>query len=87
MKRQMEIPGSTGPLEEALDDLCDRLEEIDKLKKEISEIREALEPAEDHLANILLAVGKEKMFHRCRHFSVSSPEIKPKLRITKQKEA
>lgn len=83
----MEIPGSTGPLEDALDDVTDRLDDIDKLKKEIETIREALVPAQDRLAEIMLSIGKEKIFHKSRHFSVSSPEIKPKLRITKQKDA
>ena len=80
VKRQMEIPGSTGPLEEALDDICERLEEMDKIK-------ESIPPAKDRLAEIMLSVRKDRIFHKGRHFSVTSPEIKPKLRITKQKES
>ena len=85
VKRQMEIPGSTGPLEDALDDLSDRMDEIDKLKQEIVDIRESLEPAQDRLAEIMLSVRKSKVLHRGRNFSVSEPELKPKLRVTKQK--
>ena len=85
VKRQIEIPGSSGPLEDALDDVADRFEEIDKLKNEIEQIREALSPAQDRLAEIMLSCGKSKIAHRGRNFSVSDPEIKPKLKVSKQK--
>jgi hypothetical protein len=77
-KRQMEIPGSTNDLEIALDDLCDRLEDMDKLK-------ESIDPAKQRLTDVMFSIRKEKIYHRGRHFTMSSPEIKPKLRITKQK--
>lgn len=86
IKRQMEIPGSSGALEDALDDMNDRLDEIDKLKKEIVDIRESLEPAEDRLAEIMISVHKEKITHKGRTFTVKTPEIKPRLKVTKQKE-
>lgn len=81
----MEIPGSSGPLEDALDDITDRLDDIDNLKKEIEVIREALVPAQDRLAEIMISAGKSKIAHKSRNFSVSEPEIKPKLRVSKQK--
>jgi len=79
-KKQMEIPGSTNELEEALDDLTERLDDLDKAKESIG-------PAKDRLTEVMQKYGKDKIFHEGRHFSISSPEIKPKLRVTKQKES
>jgi hypothetical protein len=45
IKKQMEIPGSTNDLEIALDDLCDRLEDMDKLK-------DSIDPAKQRLTDV-----------------------------------
>ena len=79
-KAQIEIPGTTNELEIALDDLSDRLDDLEKDKESIG-------PAKDKLSEVMMACRKDKIFHRGRNFSISSPEIKPKLRITKQKES
>lgn len=82
-KNQIEIPGSSNELEIALDDICDRLEEIDKFKENVKEI---IQPAKARLAKVMMQHRKEKIFHRGRHFNISSPDLEPKLRITKQRE-
>jgi hypothetical protein len=79
-KDQIEIDGCSNDLEAALDDLADRLEDMDKIKESIG-------PAKERLAGIMFSYRKDKIFHRGRHFHVATPEIKPKLRITKQKGA
>ncbi len=77
-KSQLEIDGIDLKLEEALDDLIERLDELDKIKDSIT-------PAKERLANIMYENRREKIYHKGRHFSIASPEIKPKLRVTKQK--
>lgn len=77
-KRQMEIPGSTSELEVALDDLSDRLDDVERAK-------ESIPPAKERLAEIMASIGKEKVFHRNRHFSVTETPASTKLRITKSK--
>ena len=78
VKPQMEIPGTTGPLEDALDDLTERLDDLDKIKDSIG-------PAKERLADIMFSLRKDKIFHKGRHFNITTPEIKPKLRVSKQK--
>jgi hypothetical protein len=77
-KPQMEIPGVGSKFEEALDDLVERLDDLDKLK-------ESIKPAKERLAGIMFSIRKDKVFHKGHHFSITSPEIGPKLRCTKQK--
>jgi CII-binding regulator of phage lambda lysogenization HflD len=78
VKAQMEIPGVGSRLEDALDDISDRLDDLEKVK-------ESIDPAKETLMNIMFELRKDRIFHKGRHFTVTSPDIKPKLRVTKQK--
>lgn len=75
----MEIPGSTTDLEIALDDLSDRYDDLEKAK-------DAIDPAKERLKEIMASIGKDKIFHRNRHFSVTETPSKTTLRVTKAKE-
>jgi DNA-binding transcriptional regulator GbsR (MarR family) len=77
-KAQMEIEGCSNRLTEALDDLVERLDELDK-------ITESIKPAKERAADIMFEERIDKIFHKGRHLSLSSPEIKPKLRCSKAK--
>jgi hypothetical protein len=79
-KRQMEIPGSTNQLEEALDDLSDRLEDAEKAK-------EVIPPARERLAEMMVKLGKESIKHRGRSFSVKETPSVVKLSVRKEKES
>lgn len=78
VKAQIEIPGCGSRLEDALEDLTERMDELEKVKESIA-------PAKETLVNIMFELRKDKIFHKGRHFLITSPEIKPKLRVTKQK--
>lgn len=78
VKAQMEISGVGSRLEDALDDLSDRLDDLEKAKKSIA-------PAKETLTDIMFELRKDRISHKGRNFIVTSPEIKPTLRVTMQK--
>lgn len=75
---QQIIPGTDTELSIALDDISDRLDEVDKAK-------ESIPPARERLAEIMQSVGKDKIFHRSRHFGIIETVSAVKLRISKSK--
>ena len=79
-KRQIEINGSWTDLENALDDLSDRLEDAEKAK-------EAIPPARERLAEIMVKHGRENIKHRGRSFSVKETQATLKLSVRKEKDA
>lgn len=78
MRTQAEIEGINTALEDAINDVIEQIDEIEKLK-------ESVPLAKERVAKIMKEQGLEKVRHAGRTFHVVEPKISEiKLKITKK---